>query len=467
MINKVLNYISKNNMIDKGEGIVLGVSGGADSVCLLTALNELKEPLNLKLYVVHVNHGIRGAEADSDEKYVEGLCGSMNVWFRAYHYDVPHLAEKNGLSEEEMGRNIRYGLFEKVRKEVGAAKIAVAHNSNDSAETILYNMCRGTGIKGVCGIPPVRGNIIRPLLCCSRSEIEEYIDIRNISYKTDSTNLKSEYTRNKIRLELIPYINENINNRSVEHILNLAEQLSSIEKYINYEAEKAYIQSVKELENEIRIDINSINRYPDIIRQEVIRKCIEKTAGKLKDITSGHINSVVELIDNTTGKRFNLPYDIVCENIYGYCRIKRGKSVDTHFEPIEVSVPGEYIMENGSKFIFSLENSVNFKEKMYTKWFDYDRIKNAMQIRFRQNGDFLEVANGGHKKLKSYFIDEKVPREQRDCIPLLSDGNHIIWIVGYRISEAYKITDSTKNVLKVKYIERNGNNNGRCDSGID
>lgn len=454
-------------MINKGEGIILGVSGGADSVCLLTVLNELKELFNLRLYVVHVNHGIRGIEADNDEKYVESLCSRMNIWFRAYQYDVPSLAEKNGLSEEEMGRNIRYDVFEKVREEVGASKIAVAHNSNDSVETILYNMCRGTGIKGVCGIPPVRGNIIRPIMCCSRNDIEEYLNNRNICYKTDSTNLKGEYTRNKIRLELIPYINENINTRSQEHILNLAEQLSSIEKYINYESEKAYLQSVEEIEDEIRIDTGLLKKYPDIIRQEVIRMCIERIAGKLKDITSGHVSSVMELIDNITGKQVNLPYNIICENIYGYCRIRKNRPTETHFKPIEVVVPGEYTLENGSKFILSLENSVNFKEKIYTKWFDYDRIRNAMQIRFRQNGDFLEVANGGHKKLKSYFIDEKVPREQRDSIPLLSDGSHIIWVVGYRISEAYKITDSTENVLKVQYIERNGKNNGGCNSGID
>lgn len=454
-------------MINKGEGIILGVSGGADSVCLLTVLNELKGLFNTELYVVHVNHGIRGIEADNDEKYVESLCSSMGIWFRAYRYDVPSLAEKNCLSEEEMGRNIRYDVFEKVREEVGASKIAVAHNSNDSVETILYNMCRGTGIKGVCGIPPVRGNVIRPIMCCSRNEIEEYLNTRNIRYKMDSTNLKGEYTRNKIRLELIPYISENINTRSQEHILNLAEQLSSIEKYINNESEKAYLQSVGEIEDEIRIDTGLLKQYPDIIRQEVIRRCIEKIAGKLKDITSGHISSVMELIDNITGKQVNLPYNIICENIYGYCRIRKRRSAVTHFKPIEVIVPGEYILENGSKFILTLENSVNFMEKIYTKWFDYDRIKNAMQIRFRQNGDFLEVANGGHKKLKSYFIDEKVPREQRDTVPLLSDGSHIIWIVGYRISEAYKITDSTKNVLKVQYIERNGKNNERCDSGID
>lgn len=454
-------------MINKGEGIILGVSGGADSVCLLTVLNELKGLFDMELYVVHINHGIRGIEADNDEKYVEAMCSSMNIWFRAYRYDVPSLAEKNGLSEEEMGRNIRYDVFEKVRKEVGASKIAVAHNSNDSVETILYNMCRGTGIKGMCGIPPVRGNIIRPIMCCSRNEIEEYLHNRNICYKIDSTNLRGEYTRNKIRLELIPYINENINSGSQEHILNLAWQLSSIEKYINYESEKAYLQSVKEIEGEIRIDTGLLKKYPDIIRQEVVRKCIEKVAGKLKDITSGHIVSVMELIDNITGKQVNLPYNIICENIYGYCRIRKNRSAVTHLKPIEAIAPGEYILENGSKFILTLENSVNFKEKIYTKWFDYDRIKNVMQIRFRQNGDFLEVANGGHKKLKSYFIDEKVPREQRDTVPLLSDGSHIIWIVGYRISEAYKITDSTKNVLKVQYIERNGKNNERYDSGIN
>ena len=462
MIKRVYNFIMENNMINRGDGIIVGVSGGADSICLLNVLHELKGKLGIKLYAVHINHGIRGEEADGDEKYVEEICRQMNVWYRPYRFDIPAIAKENGLSEEEMGRNIRYKTFREVKKETGAAKIAVAHNSDDSVETILYNICRGTGIRGACGIPPVRDDIIRPVLCCSRKEIEGYLKGKNIIFRTDSTNLKNSYTRNKIRLELIPYLKDNINDKSREHILSFARQLGDISDYINRQAQKAYSESVEESEAGVMINIGLLKEYADIIRQETVRMCIMKMAGKLKDITETHVGSVMALMENESGKSINLPYNIVCENVYGYCRIRIGNVSVSKEESrkVEVSVPGEYELENGSKFIFTLENSVNFKEKMYTKWFDYDKIRNVMQIRFRKNGDFLEVAGGGHKKLKSYFIDEKIPREQRDKIPLLCDGSHVIWITGYRISEAYKITDSTKNVLKVQYIERNGNDNG-------
>ena len=465
MIYKVKKYIEKNNMINQGDRIVLGVSGGADSVCLLEILSELKQEYNMELYVVHVHHGIRGSEADADERYVSSLCESMGVWYRRYEYDIPGMAQKRGMSEEEMGRDMRYKTFNMVLDEVGASKIAVAHNADDCVETILHNMCRGTGIKGMCGIPPVRGNIIRPVMCLGRNEIEKYLNDRKIEYRTDSTNLKTDYTRNKIRLELIPYMKRNINPVSGEHILRLSEQLSQIEEYMEQQTEDAFERAAHKTDGGISIDINEFMKCHVTLQSGIVRLAIKSVAGKLKDITSENVEDVMMLMSRGTGKSVNLPYNIICTNVYDRCEIRKdnGNNINgiKEKEKVIVNVPGEYILKSGDKFILSLENSLNFKEKMYTKWFDYDKIKNALQIRFRENGDFLEVAKGGHKKLKSYFIDEKVPREQRDSIPLLADGQHILWVTGYRISEAYKITEDTRNVLKVQYCERNGKDDGR------
>lgn len=462
MINKVLNYIKQNRMIEEGEGVVLGVSGGADSVCLLLIMHEISIKMNLSLYVVHINHGIRGNEADSDERYVEQLCTETGVWCKSFHYDIPALSRETGMSEEEAGRKMRYETFKKVLIENKASKIAVAHNSDDSVETVLYNMCRGTGIKGVTGIPAVRGNIIRPILCCSRKEVEQYLGSINFRYCTDSTNLKNDYTRNKIRNELLPYLRDNINSRSQEHIMSLASQLQDIGEYMKEQVLKAYMECVKENKDNIMISKSLFVNYPKIIKQEIVRKCIENQAGKLKDITSVHIESVINIIENGTGRRINLPYSIVCENVYDDCYIrKQTLEYDDAGEEIDIKIPGTYHLLNGSVIDFKLENSINFEEKLYTKWFDYDKIINAIKLRYRESGDYLTVSDGGHKKLKSYLIDEKVPREQRGKIPLLADDHHIMWVIGYRISEAYKITSNTKNVLKVQYFERDGNNNGR------
>lgn len=462
MIKLVKNYIDANGMISRGDKIVLGVSGGADSVCMFSILERLRKEYDITLYVVHVHHGIRGSEADEDEAYVRELCGTFNIWYRNFKFDIPYISGRDGVSEEEAGRNARYEVFERVLDGMKADKIAVAHNSDDCVETVLHNLCRGTGIKGMGGIPPVRGNIIRPVMCLSRKQIETYLAQNNIKYRTDSTNLQKEYTRNKIRLELIPYLNGNINSLSGEHILKLAEQLAMINSYVEEEAASAYRRVAADTDDGVQIDIEKFEACHRVIQSEIVRNAINKTAGRLKDITSGHIENVTELMRRGTGKMIMLPYDIECVNIYDKCIIRKKKdNIPGEMCKITVSIPGEYMLKDGSKFIFSLENSPKFKEKMYTKWFDYDKIKNALQIRFRENGDFFEAAMNGHKKLKSYFIDEKVPREQRNTIPLIADGHHILWIVGYRISEAYKITSSTQNVLKVQYCERNGKSDER------
>ena len=451
-MDKVIKYINDNNLIERSDRIVLGVSGGADSVCLLHVLNELKEKMQLILYVVHVNHGIRGKEADGDEEFVKQMCEKMNVDYKGVHFDIPALALEKGMSEEETGRYIRYKVFEEVRKDIGADKIAVAHNANDSIETVLYNMCRGTGIKGVCGISPKRENIIRPILCMTRTEIEEYLTKRNILYRTDSTNLEKDYTRNKIRLELVPYLEKNINSASSSHILNLSRQLNEIENYMETRYQKCYFENVEEDAEKTIINIAGLRNYPDIIKREVVRMCVQRTAGKLKDITAEHIYAIMNIMDSETGKYVTLPYGIICMNSYGKCILKKNIEISGIEYDIPIEHPGEYLLENGDKLIVSIENSINFEEKIYTKWFDYDKISTVIRLRSRKEGDYLEVRDGKHKKLKSYFIDEKVPRELRNTIPVLAEENHVIWAVGYRISEKYKITKDTKRVLKVQYI---------------
>ena len=200
MVEKVFKFIKENRIFDSGDSVILGVSGGADSICMLTVLCKLKHRLNLKLYVVHVNHGIRGGDALEDENFVKEFCEKENLSFFPYHINVPEIVKKTGMSEEEAGRRERYRIFYELANELKADKIAVAHNLNDNSETILFNMFRGTGIKGMTGIPVQRDKIVRPLLCVTRAEIEAYLDSLNISYCMDITNKSTEYTRNKIRL---------------------------------------------------------------------------------------------------------------------------------------------------------------------------------------------------------------------------------------------------------------------------
>lgn len=474
MINKVLDYVKENKMLKPGDKVVLGVSGGADSVCLFFAFLEIKKIYDLELYVAHVNHGMRGIDARKDAIYVEELCKSHGIQFILVNENVTEIAKRESISLEEAGRNVRYDAFNNILRRFGANKIAIAHNSDDLAETVLFNLFRGTGLKGLAGISPVRDNIIRPLLCVSRKQIEEYLDERNITYCTDLTNLETDYTRNKIRLKVLPYISENINENVKEHIVQTSVMIDETLSYIETSAYDCFKKIVKEKDGQYSIHMDGFRAENIVIQKMIIRKVIECLAGKLKDITSEHVNMVLSLIHRETGKRVNLPYSIVAKRGYEEIFIFIGsKTNDVPGEENrkilnikEIVIPGNYFLEDRNLNIeFRLMNyKKNFiiPQNGCTKWFDYDKINNTVSLRTRKEGDYLQIDHkGSKKKLKAFFIDQKIPREERDEILLLADGSHIMWIVGERISEAYKIDENTKNILMVKLY--GGNENGAQD----
>ncbi len=235
MYQRVREYIRRYHMLDKEDRVIAGVSGGADSICLLFMLMKLKEELDLDVLAVHVHHGLRGADADADAEYVRRICDGWGVGLRTFHEDVRKLAGQSGLSLEEAGRDIRREIFLRVRDELGGGKIALAHHQNDNAETLIWNLCRGCGIRGLGGIAPVTGPWIRPLLCLKREEIESYLKNRGISYCTDETNLEDDYTRNRIRRHVIPYLEEQVNRQTVSHMSETMEQMRVLGEYIRQE----------------------------------------------------------------------------------------------------------------------------------------------------------------------------------------------------------------------------------------
>lgn len=456
MVQKILSYIKKNNLMQDNDKIIVGVSGGADSVCLLFVLMELKKQMSLEIVVVHVEHGVRDKAGKEDADFVKRICKEYNLPYRKYSYDVPDIAKRKKISVEEAGRDVRYQSFYHSLKECKAQKIAVAHNQNDNAETILLNLFRGSGMKGISGIPPRRNEIIRPLLCLEREEIESYLNIKKLSYRTDSTNFEDHYTRNKIRLHLLPYVKENINPKVVRHISEMACYVSETEEFLEKITDEAYKRCVKEKENQRVIEIEELVKEEIIIQTYIVRLCIKSMVHRLKDITGKHIKELLELKEKEVGKQVSLPYFLIgkrgYENIFiEYEKKKKMVLQDT----INIKVPGNYIWgTNGLQIEFSLhkgQESEIILEKPYTKWFDYDKIISNLQLRTRKTGDYIQNhSSGGTKKLKDYFIDQKIPREERDEILLLADGSNILWIVGHRMSEGYKITENTRNILKVK-----------------
>ncbi|CRZ35350.1 tRNA(Ile)-lysidine synthase [Herbinix hemicellulosilytica] len=470
MTEKVFEFINTNNLIEKKDRILIGVSGGADSVCLMHLLAEVYKDTDIKLFVVHVHHGIRDVEADKDEAFVKGLCDKLKIPFFAYHYDVKAIAAMEGLSEEETGRKVRYEAFFDAAKKNNCNKVAVAHNKNDNAETILLNLFRGSGIKGLTGIKPLSTmvtefgciTVIRPLLPVTRKEIEGYLAERNISYRTDSTNLENIYTRNKIRNIIMDYAAKEINNNVIEHITgagaNLYEAYNFIEKNIN----DRFCAIVKEKQGIYEYDVNILSKEDIIIQKGIIRKILEQVAGNLKDIEAGHVNDILALGSKQVGKKLNLPYGMIAQKKYGIISIGKSSNLvsNRHIEKPEeedIKIPGRTYLESYDIYIETeiIEDKKNktFPKNSCMKWFDYDKIENTLKLRTRKTGDYLQInSQGGTKKLKDYFIDLKVPKEERDQVLLVADGSHILWILGYggRISEKYKITDQTKTILSMK-----------------
>ncbi len=449
MKSKVLDFIRKNKLLNKGDSVVLGVSGGADSICMLKILSDAQKRRDISLYVLHINHQIRGEEAEQDAAFVKRACTKFKVPHRVVSVDVPSIAEKEGLSLEEAGRIIRYQEFSNYAYEVGASKIAVAHNSNDNAETVLMNLARGTGIKGLSGIAPKRkmedakGNtieVIRPILCLSRKEIEDYLKKNEIEYRNDSTNDSTDYTRNKIRLEIMPIL-ENINDNAMQNITNASKELASTSEYIDKDVEEAYKRYVMEKDNKLFLSDEAFVSDP-IVLTGIIRKMIENIAGKLKDITRVHVGDVVNLSEKQVGKKVDLPYSIVAEREYD------GISMSCNTDEEETTSDEKEVVISFEEGGF---DHTDIEELKYTKWLDYDKI-DEVEIRTRRKGDYIVVnADGGKKKLKDYFIDEKIPRKERDNVLLVADGNHVLWVVGHRISEAAKVTPKTNKVVKLTY----------------
>ncbi len=340
-------------MIDIGETVVVGVSGGADSMCLLSVLLEL----GVKVYVVHINHMLRGIDADNDMEYVESFCASKGIKCFTFSYDVEAKAKIDKISCEEAGRNVRYEAFHKVMEETGSHKIAVAHNAGDNAETILHNLFRGTGVKGMVGIPPKRDEIIRPLLCVSRLEIEEYLKSKNIKYCNDVTNSQDVYTRNKIRNTIIPYVTENINANAVNHINMTGELLGEISEYIESESERIYEDIAECEEEKIKIDADKFIVQHKVIQRYIVKKAINNVANSLKDITYIHIDSVLSLFENEVGKEVHLPYSINAKKSYDKVEVyKTTKKSEQYFPKtvVEIRNFGEFLLdENGKKLIVS------------------------------------------------------------------------------------------------------------------
>lgn len=444
MWKKVCDYILEYQMLQPGDRVLAALSGGADSVCLLSVLKQISDqsgsfPLTIK--AVHVHHGLRGEEADRDVQFVKELCEHMALPLTVVYRDVAGYAREHGSSIEEAGRLLRYEALQEEAVNWSAEKIAVAHHQDDNAETILHHLVRGSGLKGLGGMQPVRGNLIRPLLCVSRQEILNGLAEKGLSWVTDSTNADLDYTRNRIRNQILPLLTEHINTRAVENILHAGALAGQADVFLQKTAANLWEQ-FGHMAPEPVISLKVLQVQDPLIRSYLFRRMMELTDSRLKDVTTRHYEGMEELLKHPAGSRMDLPGGMMAVRdyeVFGIVRKKIGLAVK---KPLLTT--DNLLME-----IFLREKERKIPENQYTKWFDYDKIKGTLSVRTRQSGDYLSLPGGGKKPVSRYFIDQKIPAAQRAEISLLTEGNHVLWIIGYRISEYYKITEDTKTILQV------------------
>ena len=311
MKNKILGTIKKYNMIQNGEKVVLAVSGGPDSICMLDILNDIKNDLSIDLkfeiIVAHVNHMIR-EEAENDERYVKKYCEEKQIEFYSKSIDVQKMANNNKIGLEEAGRKARYDFFDEILEKTNAQKIAIAHNKNDKVETVLMHILRGSGINGLKGIEPKRGKYIRPLIECDRNEIEEYCNEKNLQPRIDKTNFENEYTRNKVRNLLIPYIQKEFNPNLIKTIDRLSNLVAEEENYMDKQVEKAYKEMlISEKEKEIQLDLKIFNIQEKVIKSRIILYTITRLFGNSKGLEKIHIEDIIKLCSNNIGNKYLTP----------------------------------------------------------------------------------------------------------------------------------------------------------------
>lgn len=475
MLEKVENYIRQWKMLEKGDKVVVGLSGGADSVCLFLILEELRKKIGFEILAVHVNHGIRGEEAKADEEFVKTLCEKKEIPCRSVSVDIPKMAVECRMSEEEAGRTARREIFEQAAEEWGGTRIALAHHQDDNAETFFLHLARGSGLRGLGGIYPVNGMYIRPLLCVGRKEIEDYLKGREMPYCIDATNMEDAYMRNRIRNHVIPYFKENINEKTVEHMNRSMDQLREIWDYMERQTESAYQICTDQNGEKICIHADAYHRQERLIRKMILRKALALVAEHEKDLEQVHVEKLEGLFEKQVGKRLDLPYGVCACRTYEGIELKRKKK-DTELAEEEKNLDLKQVSGKISYGKWEISYRIFEKEecrcqipkKTYTKWFDYGIIKSSLYIRTRQAGDIIVIDEKGHqKKLKNWFVDEKIPKEVRDSQLLLAENNEILWVLGHRMSQAYQVKQSTKWILQIEvetYKSDGGKENGRNNS---
>lgn len=461
-VQKVKQTIQSYGMIQQGDKILVGVSGGADSVCLFHILYLLAQELGFTIAAAHLNHGLREA-ADEDEEFVKQLCYRYSTKVYTKREQVSLLADETGKTIEEAGRIARYHFFREISEREGYTYTATAHNRNDNAETVLLNLLRGSGIDGLCGIPYVREDgIIRPLLSVDREDIEAYCEENGLIFRTDESNTDSSYTRNRVRNELIPFLKEKFNPNIVDGLIGLSENVSEDAVFLNSYAERLFERLCSPMPNRppLMLHIESLKMIQRSVQVRLVRLAVRKVNAQNNELSRKHIDSVLNLLQKSTGVGVDLPNKIRVEVQYGWLVFEK-KSQNSR-KDVKVLKKNEFciavgaeksynIEEIGKKFAFKVLDKETAPKEGQITLLDYESLKGMpLFLRSRRHGDKLAVfADGRKKSVKSLMIDKKIPREKRDEFLLLCNSTEVLAVLGIRVGEPYRVRQNTKKVLVI------------------
>lgn len=457
MKTRILEYIRRESLIQPGDRVLLAVSGGPDSVCLLHLLLDLRQELDLRLGIAHVNHGLRGAESDGEEQFVRELARKSGLLFHGIRVSVPELSRQLGKGTEETARQVRYEFFDSVMREAGYDKTALAHNLNDQAETILHRLIRGAGLNGLAGMRPIRDDVfIRPLLEVRRGEVEAYLARNGLDYRTDSSNLTMDYTRNRIRLELIPLL-EGYNPDVLGALSHMSEALALDRDYL--EGETAIIaQRFLTVRGGIVHLESAAFASPRALTARLIFMAIQRLKGDSADISRVHIRDVLKLQAGETGHSLDLPGGILVYNHYGNLEFSRKA-------PESLPETDETTTEEVRLDLSQLPVGVEFGRYRITirgeKTPDSDaglaagRFDGELIIRHRRAKDRMKMLGmTGYKKLKDIFIDKKIHRGLRGQVPVITDPDgEIAYIYPGICGEEFRITENTDKMIYITVTE--------------
>ena len=460
ILDRVKEYIQSNNLIEENEKILIAFSGGADSLALLLMLHGLKEELQIDLGACHVNHMLRGKNAEEDETFCSEIAKKLAIPFYSIRKDVKGYAKKKGMSIEVAGRELRYAFFKDIMVKHKYEKCATAHHLDDQVETVLLNLMRGSGLNGLSGMTPKREEYIKPILFLKKEELLSYLKESDMVPREDDSNKESIYQRNKVRNNLIPYIRENFNEDFPDTIWRMTTLLSEDLDFIHDHVENAkreYMENGKGSRVVIRREAFLLHKA---VVSRLLFDAIESVKGNFTDIEEVHIRDMIALQKNGTGKSIDIKDAVVARNDYGNLIIERKKKETEREENMlheELKIPGTYVVD-GKTIRFRYVGREEIVKDKKLRFFNGDLIEETVIVRNREEGDRMRpFGMKGYRKLKNILIDKKISREDREKLLVFQNRNEIIYIGSMIISDDYKVKDSTEKILEIGIFEEEAN----------